>query len=161
MPSHRTSLLRPTLSLLILVFLCSACVSTGVKEAETPPARKTVEPKETGEAQKAAMPAPIDKAQQELINGIASYENGSYKLAVRQLQGALALGLEARKEQASAHKYLAFMHCVSGRERLCREEFRKALDADASFDLSPAEAGHPTWGPIFRKLKTSDKPASK
>jgi hypothetical protein len=35
----------------------------------------------------------------------------------------------------------------------CREEFRKALTMDPSLELSPAEAGHPVWGPVFRSLK--------
>jgi hypothetical protein len=49
------------------------------------------------------------------------------------------------------------MHCVSNQQKLCREEFRKALDADPGFDLTPAEAGHPLWGPVFRKLKAPAK----
>lgn len=151
--SHlRTSPVRRVLGLLVVVLACTACVSSGVKEAEIPPVK---------EAPKAATPAPLDKAQQELANGVGSYENGSYKLAARQLQTALALGLEARDEQARAHKFLAFMQCVGGRERQCREEFRKALAADPAFDLTPAEAGHPTWGPVFRKVKAASKPVAK
>lgn len=152
MPHLRTSPVRRVLGLLVVVFTCAACVSSGVKEAEVPPAK---------EAPKAAAPAPLDRAQQELANGVGSYENGNYKLAARQLQTALALGLEARDEQARAHKFLAFMQCVGGRERQCREEFRKALAADPAFDLTPAEAGHPTWGPVFRKIKAASKPAAK
>jgi len=45
------------------------------------------------------------------------------------------------------------MHCVSGRTAACREEFRKALTMDPDVELSPAEAGHPTWGPVFRSVK--------
>ena len=155
MPFLRTPLFTRGLSLFALVFLCSACVSNSAKEAENSPAS------ESRDAPKSATPVVLDKAQQELANGIASYENGAYKQAVRQLQSALALGLEARADKARTHKYLAFMQCVSGRERLCREEFRKALDADPAFDLTPAESGHPTWGPVFRKLKTTGKPAAK
>ena len=36
----------------------------------------------------------------------------------------------------------------------CREEFRKALDIDPSFELSEDEAGHPVWGSVFRGLKS-------
>lgn len=89
--------------------------------------------------------------------GIASYEDGDYKQSARQLQSALSQGLEARSE-ARAHKYLAFMHCVGGRPVACRDEFRKALEADPGFDLSPGEAGHPTWGPVFRKIKAEARP---
>jgi len=153
---------RRACSLLAFVLLCSACASSSVKEVEAP-APKTV--KENKPASKpvtpAAAPAPLDKAKQELVSGIASYEDGAYKVASRQLQGALALGLETGAEKARAHKYLAFMHCVGGRDRLCRNEFRKALDADPGFDLSAAESGHPTWGPVFRKLKEAGKAAAK
>lgn len=155
-PSRRRNLL----SLLAAVLLSAACATTKDKEPEAPPAAK-----ETRETPKAAAPAPTpaqpDKAQQELNGGIASYENGAYKTAARQLQSALALGLEGRASRAKAHKYLAFMHCVGQRERQCRDEFRKAIEADPAFDLSPAEAGHPTWGPVFRKLKATPKPAKK
>lgn len=157
-----SSLRRNLFSLLAATLLCAACATTKDAEPEAPPPAA----KETREAAKAAKtatpPAPQpDKAQQELSAGIASYENGAYKTAARQLQSALTLGLEGRANQAKAHKYRAFMHCVGQRERQCRDEFRKALEADPAFDLSPAEAGHPTWGPVFRKLKTAAKPAKK
>jgi Tfp pilus assembly protein PilF len=147
---------RRLLGGLAIVLLCSACAQLGKEEApksapqESPPAASTTT---SGDG--------LDKAQQELASGIASYENGTYKLAARQLQSALALGLTDPVSRARAHKYLAFMHCVGGRQRQCREEFSKAFDADPAFDLTPAEAGHPTWGPVFRKLKATRKPTTK
>ena len=156
------SSLRTLPHLLAIALLCSACASTAVKEAEAPAPKTVKESKPVPKAvTPAAAPAPLDKARQELVSGIASYEDGAYKVASRQLQSALALGLESGAEQARAHKYLAFMHCVGGRDRLCRNEFRKALDTDPGFDLSAAESGHPTWGPVFRKLKETGKPAAK
>lgn len=158
----------PTLfrCLMILAFAvsCVACAPKVVKE-ETPPPPPVAEP-----APVAPEPEPLDKAQLELAAGIESYENGSYKPAAKQLQNALGLGLKVQAEQASAHKYLAFMHCVAGRTTQCRDEFRKALAADPGFDLTSAESGHPVWGPVFRKVKTAaakpapakvSKPASK
>ena len=103
------------------------------------------------------VPVAPDKAQKELASGIASYENGSYKQASKQLNKALSLGLKVPADKACAHKYLAFINCVGGRQGVCRDEFRKALAADPSFDLTPAEAGHPFWGPVFRKLKAPAK----
>lgn len=141
---------------LAVALLCSACAQFGKEEAAKP-----VPQENQAAANAPAGGGNIDKAQQELAGGIASYENGAYKLAARQLQSALALGLTDPVSRARAHKYLAFMHCVGGRQRQCRDEFAKALDADPSFDLSPAEAGHPTWGPVFRKLKTTRKPTTK
>jgi hypothetical protein len=64
------------------------------------------------------------------------------------------MGLDAKRDQAMAHKYLAFISCVTGREKKCRGEFNKALDADPKFELEPAEAGHPIWGQVLRSIKT-------
>ena len=63
-------------------------------------------------------------------------------------------------ERARAHKHLAFIHCASGRERLCREEFRRALATEPKMELTAAEAGHPVWGPIWRGLKGGEPPLS-
>ncbi len=112
----------------------------------------------------APMPAEpvLDLSQQELAKGIKSYEDGSYPTAARQLQAALNFGLAAPAEQAQARKYLAFIQCVSKRGQACRDEFRKAFAADPTFDLAPAEAGHPIWGPVFRAVKAEQgKPVRK
>jgi Tfp pilus assembly protein PilF len=87
-----------------------------------------------------------------LSAGLKHYEDGDYAESVKNLQGAIELGLPD-KQRATAHKHLAFIHCSSNRERQCRDEFRKALAVDPALDLAPAEAGHPVWGPIFRSLK--------
>jgi Tfp pilus assembly protein PilF len=92
-------------------------------------------------------------AEKKLSGGVASYEEGDYKSSMADLQGALDLGLNNKRDQVLAHKHLAFIHCVSGREKQCRDEFRKALEIDPAFDLKPAEAGHPAWGPVFRSVK--------
>lgn len=157
MSPTRISPLRHALNLLAVVMLCAACTSAKVDDSEAPAAKKT---RETREATKDGVAAsvPLDKGAQELANGIASYENGSYKASARQLQSALTLGLETPADQAQAYKYLAFMHCVSNRQKQCREAFSKALNADPGFDLTLAEAGHPLWGPVFRKLKAPAKP---
>lgn len=94
------------------------------------------------------------KGEQALANGLRQYENGAYGEAVKTLQSALDQGLSDR-DQVNARKHLAFIHCVSGRSAQCRVEFRKALDVDPKMELEPAEAGHPTWGPVFRSVKAS------
>jgi Tfp pilus assembly protein PilF len=93
------------------------------------------------------------KGESDLAAGIRSYENANYGESARQLQSALDQGL-SKSSQLQAHKYLAFIHCVSGRQAQCRNEFRKALTVDPDFELGPAEAGHPIWGPVFLKEKT-------
>ena len=87
-----------------------------------------------------------------LSTGLKQYDDGDYLQSQKSLQSALAQGL-GDNEKVNAHKHLAFIHCSQGRNGPCREEFRKALAIDPKMELAPAEAGHPSWGPIFRSLK--------
>lgn len=83
--------------------------------------------------------------------GIKSYQSGQYVEAETQLKAALQLGLSIGPDRASAHKYLAFIYCTSRRESLCSAAFKAARQADPAFALSKSEAGHPMWGPVYRK----------
>jgi Tfp pilus assembly protein PilF len=87
-----------------------------------------------------------------LEEGELNYEEGNYRVARRRLQFALEEGL-SRPDRVKAHKYLAFIACVSSQQLTCREEFATALELDPNFELSLAEAGHPIWGPVFKSLK--------
>lgn len=87
-----------------------------------------------------------------LTVGLKQYEDGEYIDASKNLRSAIEQGL-SDKDRANAHKHLAFIHCASNRERQCRDDFRIALAIDPALELSPAEAGHPVWGPIFKSLK--------
>jgi Tfp pilus assembly protein PilF len=95
----------------------------------------------------------MPKGGQDLANGIKQYEDANYGEAARLLQSSLDQGLGS-DDQVKAHKYLAFIHCVSGREQRCRDEFRAALKINPSFELAPNEADHPIWGPAFRSAKS-------
>jgi Tfp pilus assembly protein PilF len=92
------------------------------------------------------------KGEAALAAGLRQYEDGNYAEAAKQLHSAIDQGLSSA-DRVVAHKHLAFIHCVSGRTGACREEFRKALAIDPGLQLSAAEAGHPTWGPVFRSVK--------
>ena len=92
------------------------------------------------------------KGEPQLQTGIKNYDEGRLAQAQTNFEGALAAGLN-QSDQITAHKYLAFIHCVSKRERQCRAHFRSALELDPNFELQPAEAGHPMWGPVFRSVK--------
>ena len=94
---------------------------------------------------------PVD---QKLNYGVLSYEEGNYQASLMALQGVLETGLSSKADRVRAYKYLAFIHCVSSREKMCRDYFRKALEIDPRFELEPAEAGHPIWGPVFRSVKS-------
>lgn len=91
------------------------------------------------------------KAQMTLVDGLRQYDAGQHEASAKTLSSAIEMGL-GNSDRATAHKHLAFIHCSANRERQCREEFRKALGADASTQLDAAEAGHPVWGPIFRSM---------
>jgi tetratricopeptide (TPR) repeat protein len=94
-----------------------------------------------------------ERAAQNLALGQRQYDAGSYDDALKSLNESLAHGVLSREDQSIARKLLAFIHCVSSREDACRGEFRKALEINAKFDLSAAEAGHPIWGPIYRNVR--------
>jgi Tfp pilus assembly protein PilF len=129
--------MRRTLLLLAVTVLVAGCESAPIKAV-----RQTFSDIFHGQ-----------KGEADFNAGIKSYDNANYTESARQLQSALDQGLY-KSNQAQAHKYLAFIHCVSGRPAQCRNEFRKALDVDPDFVLQPAEAGHPQWGPVFTSVKS-------
>ena len=90
-----------------------------------------------------------------LSAGIRQFEEGEYPEATKSLSSALELGLSSTSDLAKAHKYLAFIHCVSNRVQQCRDEFARALDSSPSMDLPPSEAGHPIRGPVFKSVKAT------
>jgi len=102
---------------------------------------------------KSAEETVLPSAEARLKEGITQYEQGNYNQAQRTLQGSLNQGLISRTDQARAYKYLAFIYCVTDRIAQCRQEFSNAIAADPKFNLTPAEAGHPTWGPVFRSVR--------
>jgi Tfp pilus assembly protein PilF len=107
---------------------------------------KPVVPEPVGLAE--LMERPAERA---LFEGIRAYDDGQYPQAEASLRKALASGLHSGRDQASAHKLLAFITCTSDRPRECEAAFRAARAADPGFVLSRSEAGHPLWGPVYRK----------
>jgi len=149
----------------IVAIGCGACTTQPVKApaVEPPPVRKAapvdkpppVAPQPPpAPPPKEPPPPPPPKAVEELRRGVQRYDDGEYKEAARHFQRALELGLAVPADQVTAHKHLAFMACVAKRTSACRQEFRKAFEVDPAFDLTPAEAGHPMWGPVFRSVKS-------
>ena len=84
--------------------------------------------------------------------GLKQYDDGAFAESAKTLHAAIGEGLND-PELANAHKHLAFMHCAANRVQSCRQDFRMALAADPSLELTPAEAGHPVWGPVFKSVK--------
>ena len=152
---HRGSF---AVALALVCVACAAPTTTEPPASASPP--ESIAPPPAAPPAEARPAAPREpaareksRAEQDFERGVKSYEDGDYKSAARQLQSALSLGLPVFQDQATAHKYLAFIACASGRQRPCRDEFRRALEADGNFDLTPAEAGHPVWGPVFSSVK--------
>ena len=119
------------LSLAATALLGSACVTT------------------TGPGLTDVMQRPAERA---LLTGLRAYEDGQYADAERELKKALDIGLASAKDRASAHKHLAFVYCTSNRVPACDRAFRDAIAADPEFALGKAEAGHPLWGPVYRRV---------
>ena len=86
-----------------------------------------------------------------LIEGIRAYDDAQYPQAEAALRKALAAGLASARDRASAHKLLAFITCTTDRLADCEAAFRAARASDPAFTLNRSEAGHPLWGPVYRK----------
>ena len=92
-------------------------------------------------------------AERALLAGLKAYDDAQYESADRLFREALAAGLASPRDRAEAHKRLAFLHCAAGRLGECEAEFRLARQADRNFALDKSEAGHPVWGPVYKKLQ--------
>ncbi len=104
----------------------------------------------------APAPAPVaSPAQQRLAEGIALYEAGDFNGAVRKLTASPELTDKAVSPdiKVEALKYAAFSYCVTSRRVLCRRQFDALLVLQPTYELTPSEAGHPIWGPVFKQSK--------
>ena len=106
-----------------------------------------------------APPAPVGvvdvsarPAERSLLAGLKAYDDAQYESAERLFREALATGLASPRDRAEAHKRLAFLHCAGGRLADCETEFKLARQSDRNFALDKSEAGHPVWGPVYKKL---------
>jgi tetratricopeptide (TPR) repeat protein len=95
-----------------------------------------------------------ERAKEQFATGLRLYETGEYDSASKSFTAALDHGLLTKQDQSRVRKYLAFIHCVAGRDALCRDEFRKAFEIYPDFALTAAEDGHPIWGPVYRNVRT-------
>ncbi len=95
--------------------------------------------------------AQVRTGERDLAQGRRAYEDGDYRNANRLLQSALNAKLPAR-DRVIAHKYLAFIHCAQSQFEPCRAQFNSAFEANPQFELTPNEAGHPLWGPVYREI---------
>ena len=91
-------------------------------------------------------------AEHALLAGLRAYDDAQYDIAERRFRESLAIGLVSPRDRAEAHKRLAFIECAASHLAECEAEFRLARAADPGFVLDRAEAGHPVWGAVYRRL---------
>lgn len=102
---------------------------------------------------------PLNKAEQMLQDGLVKYDSGDYDASLRILENALKEGLKEKTDQVRAMKFVAFSLCLKERFPQCRAAFVKIYDVNPEFDLTPAEAGHPSWTKTFAGAKAQAKRA--
>ena len=100
---------------------------------------------------------PLGKAEQMLQDGLIKYDSGDYDSALKLLEAALKEGLKDKAEQVRAMNFVAFSHCLKERYAICRNSFIKIYEVSPEFDLTPAEAGHPSWTRTFAGAKAQAK----
>jgi hypothetical protein len=141
-----------------------APMGEGLLDPNARPAAPAPAPAVVAAAPAVAAPAPapvtlglldlLDRpAERALLAGLRAYDDGQYAESENQLKRALDGGLRSARDRAAAHKQLAFIYCTTTRMAQCELEFRAALRDDPGFQLTRGEAGHPMWGPVYRRVK--------
>jgi hypothetical protein len=131
------------------LLLLAALALAGCETAPPAPPRATGGLWRTVAGLSELMERPAERA---LVEGIRAYDDGQYAVSEAALSRALKGGLASPRDRATAHKLIAFITCTSQRMAECEAAFRAARAADPAFTLSRSEAGHPLWGPVFRKI---------
>jgi Tfp pilus assembly protein PilF len=92
-------------------------------------------------------------AERALQSGLRAYDDAAYPEAEKQLKLAIQTGLVSPRDQAAAQKVLAFIYCTTNRIGDCENAFRAARSVDPGFALTRSEAGHPLWGPVYKRVQ--------
>jgi hypothetical protein len=120
--------------------------------------KSEIEARKSGRTPVAAVPKVLTTGERLLASGMTAYDAGEYANAIKLLQDASRETLST-DDQIRARKFSAFSLCLTGKMVACRQEFEAILKIKSDFDLAPAEAGHPSWGPTFRSAKARAKAA--
>lgn len=137
---RRSDLARVLVTGATLLTLLGGCATL----AEQPPA---------GMAGAGAVAADEAGARRELAAGVELYDKGDYVLALRSLLKAQGIWQASPDLRVTAHKYVAFSHCLLNRPKPCKQSFSDLLALKPDFELSPAEAGHPQWSGAFKQAR--------
>jgi len=158
MKPHYTSYTRAWLATgaLAAVMGLTACAAMNKKDAAATPVAAASAPVDAASAPMAAADSASDiktssVADAALADGLKSYQAGQYRQAESQFKTALQAGLKVPADVANADKHLAFIYCMSKRDKQCAASFKAAKAADPNFALSKTEAGHPMWAKTYKK----------
>lgn len=149
-----------------VIVLLAACAGTPAPTPSQAPAPRPAsqpEPKPATEQPAPAATPPVapelTPAQKALAEGVSAYERGDFAAAIRILTPLVKDGALSQAQLRDAYKTLAFAECLNRQTTNCRTTFEKAMRADPGFELTPAERGHPIWGPQYdRARKTVQGP---
>jgi hypothetical protein len=113
----------------------------------------------------AAPPVPVrppepTEGRKTLDRAVAQFEQGKFAEAIRTIQESPEVVADGPAVRGLSLKTLAFAQCVAGRRPACRRSFDALLALDPSFELAPAETGHPSWGPEFDRARAAAKAAA-
>jgi hypothetical protein len=162
---------------LLLLLLCSACTTPPSQRTSSPPGNLPSTPGTAPGTQSGTPPgtppsgtapplsttpfAPITAPFFEqpsiggaaLNEGVAAFLRGEYGRANDKLKQSFLQGLTNTPDLLRGYKTTAFLNCVTQRFVQCEKSFEAAIAVDRKFDLSPSERNHPTWGPVFAKVR--------
>jgi hypothetical protein len=149
--SSRTRII--SLPLLATVALLTACAHSPA------PVVADAAPAQVAASAPVAEVAPVVVATPEsvLAQGLKAYQAAQYQQSELDLKSALQMGLAKPADLVAANKHLAFIYCTSKREAQCLAAFKAARAADPAFTLSKSEAGHPMWGPVYKRSLSKKK----
>lgn len=98
--------------------------------------------------------ATTDPAVQQALRQVRDeYAAGDYGAVIRTVATSDTLAGAPDDTRVEALKLQAFSYCLTDYTQLCEDGFVRILRIEPSFTLPPNEAGHPLWGPAYRRAR--------
>ncbi|OZI37325.1 hypothetical protein CAL29_02585 [Bordetella genomosp. 10] len=102
-----------------------------------------------------AQATPTQAALTQLQQVRDDYNAGKYGDVVRTVATSGELAGSTPAVVVESLKLQAFSYCIINYQTLCQDDFTRILAIEPDFTLTPAEQGHPKWGPAFRAAKAA------
>jgi len=142
----KTPSLTTWMALLMATLGLAACQSLSSHHKTVPVTRSSAAG--NGDSQNRAV-----AVERPFAEGLDFYYKGNYLAAIEKFKSP-ELASAPPPSRVRTLKYLAFSYCVTNQLPACQQAFYDALRIDPQFKLSPSEAGHPIWGPVFLKARS-------